>query len=268
MSVADAARSTSISGSRRPKTAASARTSRSRTQSSSACGNDADFGLPRPGLSMDLRDERPRRSAGSIGWKPGDRVELELDDGRRLPARIVDGWVLREFPERDDADPDPAAPRRGDRRHPGDAAAAEPPVDAGAGRVPRVCWRSRRSRARPPCCRSRPRPPGKECYRVSTGSSESATLRRPAERRHRGQRRPRTARSCSARCRCPPTSLEVVFEDGERADVPLQGGVLPLRRAGGAREARPRCRRSSSRATRRQGASRAAQPRRAASAAR
>ena len=190
-------------------------------QSSGACGNDADFGLPRPGLSIDLRDDG-LAFGRVVGWEPGDRVELELDDGRRLQGRVVDGWVLAAFPvgttlirarllrggaivatqemqpsEQPTSDPD-------DYR-----ALLEVETLAGDTAVLSVA----------------PAPPGKECYRVATGGSESGTC---------GDL-PSGAISVNGDLnsallfgpvQVPAASLEVVFEDGERDDVPLKEGYF------------------------------------------
>ena len=191
-------------------------------QSSAACGNDADFGLPRPGLSMDLRNER-LVFGRVVGWKAGDRVELELDDGRRLPARIVTGWVLREFPvgttltrihllrggaivatQEMQPPEQPATPGPGDYRD-----LLEVETLAGDTAVLSVA----------------PAPPGKECYRVSSGSSESATCGDlpSGDIAVNGDL---SNALLFGPVQVPATSLEVVFEDGERDDVPLKEGYF------------------------------------------
>ena len=193
------------------------------TQDSSACGNDADFGLPRPGLSMDLRD-KGLAFGRVIGWTPGDRVELELGDGRRLPARIVDGWVLQGFPERETLvriqllragaivatqemlppKEIPVMPAPGEYR-----ALLEVETFAGETAVLSVA----------------PTSPGQQCYRVSAGSSESASCGDPplGDVAASGDL---TKGLLFGPVQVPATSLEVVFEDGARADVPFKDGYF------------------------------------------
>jgi hypothetical protein len=192
-------------------------------QSSSACGNNADFGLPRPGLSMDLRDER-LVFGRVVGWKPGDRVELELDDGQRLRARVVDGWVLHEFPvgttlirahllrggaivatqEVQPEEPQPATPDPGDYRD-----LLEVETLTGDTAVLSVA----------------PAPPGKECYRVSSSGSESATCGDlpSSDISVNGDL---SSALLFGPVQVPATSLEIVFEDGERDDVLLREGYF------------------------------------------
>lgn len=198
---------------------------------SSACGNDADFGLPRPGLSVDLRSldarngEDDRLAFGRVvGWKPRDRVELELDDGRRLRARVAAGWLMGEFPEgatlvrihllRAGAivatqemlppKPPPAMPSPGDYR-----TLLEVETLTGDTAVLSVA----------------PAPPGQQCYKVSAGNTESASCGDPpfGDISVSGDL---TSALLFGPVQVPAASLEVVFEDGERDDVPLKEGYF------------------------------------------
>lgn len=202
------------------------------TGGSSACGNDADFGLPRPGLSVDLRPLDGRQATDNrlafgrvIGWKPGDRVELELDDGRRLQARIAGGWLLREFPEgptlvrvhllragaivatQEMVIPDdrlPAAPRPEDYRK-----LLE--VETLAGDTASLSFA--------------PAPPGQYCYKVVTGHSETASCG-DAPFGDISVNSDLSNAVLFGQVQVPAASLEVVFEDGERDAVPLAEGYF------------------------------------------
>ena len=159
---------------------------------SSACGNDADFRSPRPGLSMDVRPLDGRAMTDNrlvfgriVGWRQGDRVELELDDGRRLPARVVRGWVLQEFPAGTVLAQDRASARGRDRRKPGDGAAEATAVRC---RVPATigsCWRPRRSVATSPSSRCARSAPGSSAtaFRPGPRSPAAAAIRRSATSR-------------------------------------------------------------------------------------
>lgn len=201
------------------------------TGGSSLCGNDADFGLPRPGLSADLRPLDARNDADNrlafgriVGWKPADRVQLELDDGRRLRARVARGWLMGELPEgatlvrihlwRAGAvvatqemlppKPPPAVPDPDDYR-----AVLEVETLTGDTAVLSVA----------------PAPPGQQCYRVSSRSTESATCGDPpfGDISVNGDL---TSALLFGPVQVPAASLEVVFEDGERDDVPLEEGYF------------------------------------------
>jgi hypothetical protein len=203
------------------------------TGGSSACGNDSDFGLRVPGLSADLRPLDARNGSDNrlafgriIGWKPGDRVELRLDDGSRLAARVADGWLLREFPE------GTTLVRIHLLRAGAIVATQEmlPPTPAPTPAVPspddyRTLLEVETLTGDTAVLSVAPAPPGQECYRVSTVNSESASCG-DLPTGGIAINGDLTSALLFGSVQVPAASLEVVFEDGERDDVPLKEGYF------------------------------------------
>jgi hypothetical protein len=201
------------------------------TGGSSACGNDADFGLARPGLSADVRPLDARNGTDNrlafgriIGWKPGDRVELELGDGRRLAARVADGWLMREFPE------GAALVRIHLLRASAVVATQEmlpstPPPAMPTPEQYRELLAVETLTGDTAVLSVAPAPPGQECYRVTTASTEAGTCGDlpVGDIAVSGDL---ASALLFGPVQVPAASLEVVFEDGEQDDVPFKEGYF------------------------------------------